>query len=127
MEFIAGPTAGLNYIAANYPKADQERVKAIVKNAGYTQLGWYFIGGYNVDVYKPINWSYNEYKESGMSARLGASAKNGEKYFEVYSPFLEDGTTKDDWKFGISGKIAYQTYPDYKTANIAIGLYFYMK
>ena len=127
VEFIAGPTAGLNYIAANYPKADQERVKAIVKNAGYTQLGWYFIGGYNVDVYKPINWSYNEYKESGMSARLGASAKNGEKYFEVYSPFLEDGTTKDDWKFGISGKIAYQTYPDYKTANIAIGLYFYMK
>lgn len=50
--------------------------------------------------------------------------KNGEKYFEVYSPFLEDGTTKDDWKFGISGKIAYQTYPDYKTANIAIGLYY---
>mgnify|MGYP006990307447 CR=1 FL=1 len=28
VEFIAGPTAGLNYIAANYPKADQERVKA---------------------------------------------------------------------------------------------------
>lgn len=122
---ISEPVGGLNYIADKFTRDEQAYVMNNVANAGLEQLGWYYLGIYKLDVYKPISWYYYQYTGAGKSAKKGKSARIGENQWEFASLF--DETVLTNYKLGIDGTLSYQSNATGSAGSMAIGLYVYVE
>lgn len=127
LSLYAPARPSIGYIVDDITREEQASIMAKVESLGYKQIGWYFIGGYKLDTYRAINWSFNVYVESGVSDRQGKSATNGENYFEVVSYFPNGVPTNTEWEFGIRGTVTYQSFLSYSTVTAPIALIIEMK
>lgn len=111
-----------NYIRDNLTRTRQNEIKNILEQNGLEQLGWYMITGYDIDTYKPGNFTYYEWTRAGKSGVHTKRAVDGsENVFELVT-YFKDGTLSS-YKFGITGDVTYRTMPtSYDTVKMPIEL-----
>lgn len=111
-----------NYIRDTLTRAKQNEIKDILEESGLEQLGWYMVTGYDIDTYKPGNFTYYEWTRAGKSGVHTKRAVDGsENIFEVVS-YFKDGSLSS-YKFGITGDVTYRTMPtSYDTVKMPIEL-----
>lgn len=119
-QFIVEPLSFQNYLRDYMTVEEQETIKTLVTAAGYEQVGWYMITGYNIDSYRPLRFSYYEWTGAGQSSLKGKTARNGDNIFELYSYFEDETSTS--YKFGITGNVTYQNYAGGSTVTMPIEL-----